>query len=56
MAELEEKLNAILGDPNAMGQIMALARSLQFFSRLSPICISLGSTWPSRADKSGTSG
>ena len=28
MAELEEKLNAILGDPNAMGQIMALARSL----------------------------
>ncbi len=28
MAELEEKLNAILGDPDAMGQIMALARSL----------------------------
>ena len=28
MAELEEKLNAILGDPRAMGQIMALARSL----------------------------
>ena len=28
MAELEEKLNAILGDPRAMGQIMELARSL----------------------------
>lgn len=28
MAELEEKLNAILGDQQAMGQIMALARSL----------------------------
>ena len=28
MAELEEKLNAILGDRDAMGQIMALARSL----------------------------
>ena len=28
MAELEEKLNAILGNPDAMGQIMALARSL----------------------------
>ena len=28
MAELEEKLSAILGDPQAMGQIMALARSL----------------------------
>ena len=28
MAELEEKLNAILGNPDAMGQIMALAQSL----------------------------
>lgn len=28
MGELDEKLNAILGDPQAMGQIMALARSL----------------------------
>lgn len=28
MAEFEEKLNAILGDPSAMGQIMSLARSL----------------------------
>ena len=28
MAEFEEKLNAILGDQQAMGQIMALARSL----------------------------
>ena len=28
MSELDEKLNAILGDPDAMGQIMALARSL----------------------------
>ena len=28
MGELDEKLNAILGDPDAMGQIMALARSL----------------------------
>ena len=28
MAELEEQLNSILGDPEAMGKIMALARSL----------------------------
>ena len=28
MGELEEKLNAILGDQKAMGQIMALAQSL----------------------------
>ncbi len=28
MAEFEEKLNAILGNQEAMGQIMALARSL----------------------------
>lgn len=28
MGEWEEKLNSILGDQNAMGQIMALARSL----------------------------
>jgi len=28
MAEFEDKLNAILGDQAAMGQIMALARSL----------------------------
>ncbi len=28
MGELDEKLNAILGDPQAMGQIMALAGSL----------------------------
>lgn len=28
MGELEEKLNTILGDPEAMGQIMALAQSL----------------------------
>lgn len=28
MGELDEKLNAILGDPQAMGQIMALAQSL----------------------------
>lgn len=28
MGEMEEKLNAILGDPSAMGQIMALAQSL----------------------------
>lgn len=28
MGELEEKLNAILGDSQAMGQIMALAQSL----------------------------
>lgn len=28
MAEFEEKLGAILNDPRAMGQIMALARSL----------------------------
>ena len=26
MGELEEKLNTILGDPAAMGQIMALAQ------------------------------
>lgn len=28
MSELQDKLNAILGDPGAMGQIMALAQSL----------------------------
>ena len=28
MGEMEDKLNAILNDPSAMGQIMALARSL----------------------------
>ena len=28
MAEVEEKLNSILGDQNAMSQIMALAQSL----------------------------
>jgi len=28
MAELEEKLNAILGDPAAMGQIMSIAKAL----------------------------
>ena len=28
MSELEEKLNSILGNPQAMGQIMALAQSL----------------------------
>lgn len=28
MAEWEEKLNTILGDPEAMGQIMALAQNL----------------------------
>ena len=28
MAEFEEKLNSILGNEKAMGQIMALARSL----------------------------
>lgn len=28
MGELDEKLNAILGNPEAMGQIMALANSL----------------------------
>ena len=28
MSELEDKLNTILGDPQAMGQIMALAQSL----------------------------
>ena len=28
MGELDEKLNAILGNPQAMGQIMALAQSL----------------------------
>ena len=28
MAELEDKLNAILGNPEAMGQIMSIARSL----------------------------
>ena len=28
VGELEEKLNAILGNPQAMGQIMALAQSL----------------------------
>ena len=28
MAELEDKLNAILGNPEAMGQIMSLAQSL----------------------------
>ena len=28
MSELEEKLNAVLGDSEAMGQIMALAQSL----------------------------
>ena len=28
MAEFEEKLNSILGDQNAMSQIMALAQSL----------------------------
>ena len=28
MGELEEKLNAVLGDPQAMSQIMALAQSL----------------------------
>lgn len=28
MAEFEEKLNALLGDPEAMGQILSLAKSL----------------------------
>ena len=28
MSELEDKLNSILGNPQAMGQIMALAQSL----------------------------
>ena len=28
MADLEDKLNAILGNPEAMGQIMSIARSL----------------------------
>lgn len=28
MAELEDKLNAILGDPQAMGQILSMARAL----------------------------
>ena len=28
MGEMEDKLNAILNDPSAMGQIMALAQSL----------------------------
>ncbi len=28
MAEFEEKLNAILSDPKAMGQIMSIARAL----------------------------
>lgn len=33
MAELEEKLNAILGNQEAMGQIMALAHSLSAGSK-----------------------
>lgn len=33
MAEWEEKLNTILGDPEAMGQILALAQSLGLSSR-----------------------
>ena len=28
MAEFEEKLNAILGDPEAMGQIVSIAKAL----------------------------
>ena len=36
MAELEEKLNAILGNQEAMGQIMALARSLSGEGRQEP--------------------
>ena len=33
MAEWEEKLNTILGDPEAMGQILSLAQSLGLSSR-----------------------
>ena len=36
MAELEEKLNAILGNQEAMGQIMALAHSLSAGSKKDP--------------------
>ena len=36
MAEFEEKLNAILGDQEAMGQIMALARSLSASEQTEP--------------------
>lgn len=36
MAEFEEKLNAILGDPSAMDQILSLARSLSGESAAEP--------------------
>ena len=39
MAEFEEKLNAILSDPQAMGQIASLAQALTGLS-LSPVKIS----------------
>ncbi len=37
MAEFEEKLNAILGNQEAMGQIMALARSLSGEKKEEPV-------------------
>lgn len=36
MAEWEEKLNTILGDPEAMGQILSLAQSLGLSSQPAP--------------------
>lgn len=36
MAELEDKLNAILGDPQAMGQILSMARALSGGGESSP--------------------
>ena len=36
MAEFEEKLNSILGNQEAMGQIMALARSLSGAAEIPP--------------------
>lgn len=38
MAQFEEKLNAILGNQEAMGQIMALARSLSGEQQEAPPC------------------
>lgn len=38
MAQFEEKLNAILGNQEAMGQIMALARSLSGDQQEAPPC------------------
>lgn len=65
MAEFEEKLGAILNDPQAMSQIMALAQSLggnsskssekQTFSAVSPPSFP-ASTLPSSASADGAQG